>query len=193
MDDLDTSGFNRTPLRAMQLMQHWIFTTSDLRAWSSHVQLMWLADKTIQFDLVGLFLFGFSWVAIVEAQSQHITCHWWNLSAMLIENWRFLMFSTQRSRSFPWTIAHYADWDVRLAALCGQDVPNYLLELIKDCFKDRVRLYDIDDGRIWYTVSACVPQGSTQRSCRFPWTIVHIMASTDLFRMHSAIWIEMTC
>ena len=39
-------------------------------------------------------------------------------------------------------------------------MPNYLLELIKDYFKDRVLLYDTDDDRRTYAVLASVPQGS---------------------------------
>ena len=53
-----------------------------------------------------------------------------------------------------------ADWDATLAALDSKDVPNYLLELIRDYFKDRVLIYDTDDGRKSYAVSAGVPQGS---------------------------------
>ena len=45
-------------------------------------------------------------------------------------------------------------------ALDGKDVPNYLWELVRDCFKGSVLLYDTDDGRKSYAVSAGVPQGS---------------------------------
>ena len=49
------------------------------------------------------------------------------------------------------------DWDATLAALDGKDMPNYLMELIKDYFKDKVLLYNTDDGRKSYAVSARVP------------------------------------
>ena len=47
-----------------------------------------------------------------------------------------------------------ADWNAMLAVLGGKDVPNYVLKLIKDYFKDRVLLYVTDDGRKSYAVSA---------------------------------------
>ena len=53
---------------------------------------------------------------------------------------------------------HTADWDV--TALEVKGVPNHLLKLIRDYFKDRVLIYDTYDGRKSYTVSAGVLQGS---------------------------------
>ena len=50
--------------------------------------------------------------------------------------------------------------DAKLAALDGKDVQNYLLELIRDYFKDRVLIYDKDYNRKSYVVSARVPQVS---------------------------------
>ena len=49
-----------------------------------------------------------------------------------------------------------ADWNATLAALDGKNVTNYLLELIKDYFKDRVVLYDADDDKKSYAVSVGV-------------------------------------
>lgn len=53
-----------------------------------------------------------------------------------------------------------ADWDATLAALDERSVPGYLMELIVDYFKDRVLLYDTDEGRKSYAITAGVPQGS---------------------------------
>ena len=49
------------------------------------------------------------------------------------------------------------DWDATRTAQDGKDVPMYLLELIRNYFKDRVLIYDTDDGRKSYAVSAGVP------------------------------------
>ena len=54
------------------------------------------------------------------------------------------------------------DCDAKLAALNGKDVPNYLLELIKDYFQDSGFIYNTEDDRKWYAVSVEVPQGSVQ-------------------------------
>ena len=51
-----------------------------------------------------------------------------------------------------------ADWNAALAALYGKNIPNYLLELIRNYFKDRVLIYDTNDGRETYAVSARGPQ-----------------------------------
>ena len=53
-----------------------------------------------------------------------------------------------------------ADCDARLAAPDGKDVPNYLLELIRDYFKDVVLISNADDCRKSYAVSAGVAQAS---------------------------------
>ena len=50
-----------------------------------------------------------------------------------------------------------ADWNATLITLDAKDVPNYLVELIKANFKDRVLLYDTDDDRKSYAVSASRP------------------------------------
>ena len=46
------------------------------------------------------------------------------------------------------------------ADLDGKDVTNYLLELIRDYFRDRVLIYDTDDSRKSYEISAAGPQCS---------------------------------
>ena len=43
-----------------------------------------------------------------------------------------------------------AGWDATWAAPDGKGIPNYLLELTRDDFKDRVLIYDTDDGRKSY-------------------------------------------
>ena len=48
----------------------------------------------------------------------------------------------------------------QLAAIDGKDVPNYLFELIRDYFKDRVLMYDTDDCRKSYVISTRIAQGS---------------------------------
>ena len=45
---------------------------------------------------------------------------------------------------------NFAAWDATLAALDGKDVPNYLLELVRYYFNDRVLLYDTDGGKKSY-------------------------------------------
>ena len=50
-----------------------------------------------------------------------------------------------------------AVWDTMLTALDRNGIPNYFLELIRDYFKDRVLLYDTDDGSKSYDVSVEVP------------------------------------
>ena len=46
-----------------------------------------------------------------------------------------------------------ADWDATLAAVDERSVPGYLLELIMDHFRDRVFLFDTDEGRKSYDVT----------------------------------------
>ena len=58
-----------------------------------------------------------------------------------------------------------ANWDATLAALDGKDVPKYLLELMTDYFKDRVFIYDTDNGRKSY--AAGVPQGPVEYYVRW--------------------------
>ena len=48
------------------------------------------------------------------------------------------------------------DLNATLAALDGKDVPNYLLELIRYYFRDRVLIYDTNDVRKSYVISSRV-------------------------------------
>ena len=64
-----------------------------------------------------------------------------------------------------------ADWDATLAALDERGVPGYLLELIIDYFKDRVLLYDTNEGGKSYVVTAVVPQGSVLGP--IPWNAMY--------------------
>lgn len=53
-----------------------------------------------------------------------------------------------------------ANWDAILATLVESNVPRYLIELVRDYFKDRMLLHDTKAGRKSYAVTAGVPQVS---------------------------------
>lgn len=53
-----------------------------------------------------------------------------------------------------------ANWEVIVDALSRMGIPEYLLAIIKDYFRDRILIYDTDKGTKQYQISKGVPQGS---------------------------------
>lgn len=53
-----------------------------------------------------------------------------------------------------------ANWNSILKALCKFKVPEYLLNLIRDYFKNRLLLYESEEGKERISVTGGVPQGS---------------------------------
>lgn len=53
-----------------------------------------------------------------------------------------------------------ARWDKIINALRARHTPEYLMRVIYDYLKDRILIYDTDDGPIEYEVTTGVPQGS---------------------------------
>lgn len=47
-----------------------------------------------------------------------------------------------------------------MGALSEFKVPSYLLQIISDYFKNRILLYDMEDGTKQYEVTGGVPQGT---------------------------------
>ena len=74
----------------------------------------------------------------------------------LKSNWKYCASITLDFKN----AVNSANWDATTVTLDAKSIPNYLLELVKDCFKDRVLLYDADDGRKSYAVLAKVPKYS---------------------------------
>ena len=60
-----------------------------------------------------------------------------------------------------------AAWDATLAVLDSKDVPNYLLELIRDYFKNRALIYNADDDR----KVVCGLDGGPKKFCAGPNTV----------------------
>ena len=53
-----------------------------------------------------------------------------------------------------------ANWNHIVNSLLKLNVPEYLVEIIKDYFSDRILTYHTDNGRATYNVTGGVPQGS---------------------------------
>lgn len=53
-----------------------------------------------------------------------------------------------------------ANWEKTIQALRYLNIPQYLMSIIQDYFRNRVVLYDTDDGLMEYVVTGGVPQGS---------------------------------
>ena len=56
-----------------------------------------------------------------------------------------------------------------LAALDGKDVPNYVLELIRDYYKDRELIYDTDNGRKSYVLWTGFGTALNTVACHVRW------------------------
>lgn len=53
-----------------------------------------------------------------------------------------------------------AVWGTTLPVLNERNVPRYLIEVVRDYFKNKVLLHDTDASRKSYAVAAGVPQAS---------------------------------
>lgn len=97
---------------------------------------------------------------MIKMANNAISSVWWFIS----DKQYYLIIHLDVRNTF-----NSADWDAILVALEEENIPGYLIDLVRDCSKDRLLLYDKEAGRNSYALTVGVSQGSMLEPT--PWNV----------------------